>query len=248
MHNWLVPDWPAPSNVKAVTTTRVGGVSQGTFDSLNLADHVEDDIQAVQANRVTLKKQMNLPGDPCWLTQTHGTNVVSVEEAEKGTEKETGADAVYSRRTGDVCAVLTADCLPVLLTDKGGTRVAAVHAGWRGLLAGVIEAALEKLELPGSEILVWLGPAIGANAFEVGEEVRSQFINCHPQTEDAFQQGLSDRWLMDIVQVANIRLALKGVKQVYGGDWCTYTDHERFYSYRRDGITGRMASLIWMEP
>lgn len=250
MHNWLTPDWPAPSNIKVVTTTRIGGVSKGAFDSMNLAGHVEDDPQAVQANRAILKEQLRLPGDPCWLAQVHGTNIVSVMETKTGAGVRSGigieADGVYSLQPGEVCAVLTADCLPVLICDKAGTRIAAVHAGWRGLLAGVVEAALEKLGIPGSETIVWLGPAIGPNAFEVGEEVRNQFIERDPLTEAAFQQVSSGQWLMDIVQIASIRLMKKGVNQVYGGSWCTFTDRERFYSYRRDGVTGRMASLIWM--
>ena len=251
MHNWLTPDWPAPSNIKAVTTTKIGGVSKGAFDSMNLADHVEDDPQAVQANRAMLKEQLRLPGDPCWPTQVHGTDVVSAMEAKTGAGVGPGigteADGVYSLQSGEVCAVLTADCLPVLICDKAGTRIAAVHAGWRGLLAGVMEAALEKLEIPGSETLVWLGPAIGPNAFEVGEEVRNQFIGRDPLTKAAFQQSSADRWWLDIVRLASIRLSIKGVNQVYGGDWCTFTDRERFYSYRRDGVTGRMASLIWID-
>ena len=251
MHDWLIPDWPAPSNVRAVTTTRTGGVSKGVYGSMNPADHVEDDPQAVRANRVILKEQLELPADPAWLIQVHGMDIVSVAEARSGTGTKPGigieADGIYSTKAGEVCAVLTADCLPVLICDKAGTRIAVVHAGWRGLLAGVIESALERLGIPGSETLVWLGPAIGSSAFEVGEEVRSQFIERDPLTVEAFQQGSSDRWLLDIYRLAGIRLMKKGVNQVYGGDWCTFTDRERFYSYRRDGVTGRMASLIWME-
>lgn len=214
IHDWLIPDWPAPFNVKAVTTTRTGGVSKGVYDSMNPAGHVADDPQAVQANRAMLKKQLRLPGDPCWLTQVHGAEVVSVMEATAGTGTKPGigieADGVYSLQAGEVCAVLTADCLPVLICDKAGTRIAAVHAGWRGLLSGVIEAALDKLGTQGSEMLVWLGPAIGPDAFEVGEDVRNQFIERDSTAEAAFQQVSSGQWLMDIAQIASIRLMKKG--------------------------------------
>lgn len=245
IHNWLYPDWPAPANIHAVTTTRIGGVSQGAFDSMNLADHVEDDPEAVQTNRDRLKEKLGLQAEPFWLSQEHGTQVINAMDANPGTK----ADGAYSSQSGDVCAVLTADCLPVLLCNQAGTRVAAVHAGWRGLLAGVIETALDNMKVSGSEVLAWLGPAIGPDAFEVGSEIRSQFVARHPQATDAFQQNphKQDKWLADIIQLARLRLSLKGVSQVYGGNWCTFADKNRFYSYRRDGVTGRMASLIWME-
>jgi hypothetical protein len=250
-HDWLIPDWPAPSNVRAITTTRLGGVSQGVFSSMNLALHVDDDVSAVQANRIKLKQILGI-SEPCWLKQVHGVGVVDALTACPGVMADAGsgvkADGSYSTHPGKVCAVLTADCLPVLLCDEEGTRVAAVHAGWRGLLAGVIESVIDKLEISGDSILAWLGPAIGSTSFEVGEEVRGQFIQHHSQAAGAFKQASDNgKWLADIYQLARLRLASKSVTKVYGGGWCTFTNQERFYSYRRDGVTGRMASLIWME-
>lgn len=243
LHDWLIPDWPAPANIRAITTTRSGGVSQGVFSSMNLALHVDDDVSAVQANRIKLKQVLGI-SEPCWLKQAHGAGVVDALTASPGVT----ADGSYSTHPGKVCAALTADCLPVLLCDEEGTQVAAVHAGWRGLLAGVIESAIDRLEISGDRILAWLGPAIGPTRFEVGEEVREQFIQHHSQAAGAFKQASAQgKWLADIYQLARLHLESKGVTKIYGGGWCTFTDQERFYSYRRDGATGRMASLIWME-
>lgn len=254
-HDWLIPNWPAPSNIRAITTTRSGGVSQGAFNSMNLALHVDDDVRAVQENRIKLKQVLGI-SEPCWLKQMHGIKVVDALSAssEIDADARVTADGAYSTYPGKVCVALTADCLPVLLCDKEGTRVAAVHAGWRGLLAGVIESAIDKFEISEDRILVWFGPAIGPNKFEVGGEVRRQFISHLSQAAGAFKQASGDsslkedKWLADIYQLARLRLASIGVTKVYGGSWCTFTDQERFYSYRRDGVTGRMASLIWIEP
>jgi YfiH family protein len=239
----ITPDWPAPPNVRAAVSTRIGGVSRSPYDGLNLGDHVGDDPQAVAANRRLLREFLHLPGEPHWLQQVHGTCAVDAGVSPQGCE----ADAVFSHAVGKVCAVLTADCLPVLLCDTDGTTVAAVHAGWRGLLDGVIEQTVERMAVPGP-LLAWLGPAIGPMVFEVGEEVREAFVHAQPSAAEAFVPSPNDRWLADIYALAKLRLERCGVTDVSGGDFCTFSDRRRFYSYRRDGQTGRMASLIWLEP
>lgn len=236
------PDWPAPANVHALTTTRAGGVSQGPWSSLNLASHVQDDRAAVLENRRRLREQLRLPDEPLWLTQVHGTVIAAGDNA-PGCE----ADGSYSDRAGRVCAVLTADCLPLLLCDRAGREVAAVHAGWRGLAGGVIEAGLARFRAPMAQLLAWLGPAIGPAAFEVGEEVRQAFVQDDPATGEAFVAGRPGHWLADLYALARLRLARAGVTAVYGGDLCTCNDPTRFYSYRREPVTGRMASLIWRD-
>ena len=240
---WLMPEWPAPSWVHACTTTRSGGISEGGFASLNLAEHVGDDIACVTENRRRLLEALHLPAMPLWLQQVHGTVVVDAVTAKAGCE----ADASFAARSGIVCAVLTADCLPLLMCDSGGTRVAAVHAGWRGLLGGVVENCVRAMQCPGAQVLAWLGPAIGSKAFEVGEEVRDAFIAEDPQAVVAFAPSPGGRWLADIYLLVRQRLARVQVTAVYGGHWCTVSDAARFYSYRRDGVTGRMASLIWLD-
>lgn len=239
---WLIPEWPAPPRVRACTTTRRGGVSEGEYASLNLAAHVGDTPAHVAENRRRLKAVLHLPAEPAWLQQMHGTAVVDASRIETAGE----ADASYAEQSGTVCAVLTADCLPLLLCDVYGTRVAAVHAGWRGLLDGVIENAVHALRRPGSELLAWLGPAIGPRVFEVGEEVRQRFVAADPAAMSAFTPSPRGRWLADIYSLARQRLGSVHVTAVYGGHACTVSDAERFYSYRRDGVTGRMASLIWL--
>jgi len=245
--DWLVPDWPAPVNVHAASTTRLGGVSVAPYDSLNLGDHVGDSAAAVAANRSLLKQRHGLPAEPVWLKQVHGIEVVDAAVVSDVPV----ADASFSHQSKVVCTVMTADCLPVLLCDQAGSVVAAAHAGWRGLADGVIEATVKQMAVTTSNLMVWLGPAIGPKAFEVGDEVRQQFIAQDPQAAVAFQpsalSSAQGRWLADIYLLARQRLARLGVEQVYGGDCCTYSDAERFYSYRRDGITGRMATLIWLD-
>lgn len=246
----ITPDWPAPPNVRALQTTRDGGVSVGAYASLNLGDHVGDDPVAVARNRALLRAA--LPAEPLWLKQVHG-NVVSDADRAVGVPD---ADAALARQPGKVCAVMTADCLPLLLCDEAGTVVAAAHAGWRGLAGGVVEATVKAMNVTPERLLVWLGPAIGPAAFEVGDEVRQAFMAHDPEAEKAFapSSGLStqdlalrtNKWLADIYLLARQRLALLGVERVYGGGLCTFTDAERFYSYRRDHATGRMASLIWL--
>lgn len=240
---WLIPDWPAPGNVNAVSTTRAGGVSQSPFERLNLGDHVGDDGLAVAANRHRVGEVLRLPTEPLWLEQVHGTTVSAMKAASCYPQ----ADASVAFRPRQVSVVMTADCLPVLFCDRRGTRVASAHAGWRGLCDGVIEQTLARLECAPAEVLVWLGPAIGAQAFEVGDEVRAAFLAHDPAAAGAFEPGkTAGKWLADIYQLARQRLSARGVRQVYGGEFCTVSDPERFFSYRRDGQTGRMASLIWL--
>ncbi|CAB1368807.1 peptidoglycan editing factor PgeF [Denitratisoma oestradiolicum] len=239
----LLPDWPAPARVRAAVTTRMGGVSRSPYDSLNLGNHVGDDPLAVAANRERLHRLLpDLPATPRWLAQVHGTRCIRAEEAQPGAE----ADAAVTDRPGLVCAVLTADCLPLLLCDRAGTVVGVAHAGWRGLLAGVIESTVAALGRPGADMLAWLGPAIGPAAFEVGEEVRAAFLAHDPVAASAFRPAGDGKWLCDLYALARQRLAPLDVVWVGGGDLCTHSDSRHFYSFRRDGVTGRMASLIWL--
>lgn len=240
MTHWLIPDWPAPARVKACVTTRAGGVSLAPFDSLNLGDHVEDSPEAVAENRRRLTERFSI--QPAWLQQVHG---IAVAHADPGLVAT--ADASWSATPGIACTVMTADCLPALFCDRAGTRVAAAHAGWRGLAAGVLEATLGSLAVPPSEVLVWLGPAIGPQAFEVGPEVREAFVQHLAQAAQAFVPSRNaGRFMADIYKLARLRLAACGVTAVYGGGFCTVTD-PRFYSYRRSPRTGRFASLVWLE-
>ncbi|MEN8762906.1 MAG: peptidoglycan editing factor PgeF [Thiogranum sp.] len=238
----IYPDWPAAASVKAVTTTRHAGVSKGPYDSLNLADHVGDTAAAVRRNRVTIQHQLNLPGRPAWLNQVHGDR--AVDAANSG--ERPSADAGFTDQPHVVCAVLTADCLPVLFCDRCGTRVAAAHAGWRGLASGVLESTVRALDTDPGQLMAWLGPAIGPDAFEVGGEVRRVFVEQHAEAAGAFLARQHGHWLADLYQLARIRLLASGLTALYGGGFCTFTDRQRFYSYRRDGMTGRMASLIWL--
>lgn len=239
---WIVPDWPAAAPVRACTTTRTGGVSQGCYASMNPADHVGDDPQAVAQNRQRLQQQLGLPAEPRWLQQVHGTMPVNALECGQAPI----ADASWSQQAGVVCAVLTADCLPLLLCDQRGESIAAVHAGWRGLAAGVIEQTVAAMPAQADELLAWLGPAIGPQAYLVGDEVRDAFISHQDQAGLAFQRA-TDGWKADLYLLARQRLAVCGVTAVYGGDRCTLSEPDDFFSYRRDGQTGRMASLIWLE-
>lgn len=240
--NILIPDWPAANTVKAATTTRLGGVSREPYDSFNLATHVGDDEARVEKNRELLQQLLCLPARPRWLRQVHGNTVVNVAE----TAEEVEADASVAFDPGAICVVLTADCLPALFCDRQGTVVAAAHAGWRGLAAGVLEQTVSAMKCAPEEIMVWLGPAIGPGTFEVGDEVREVFVSQQPMASQAFA-ARDDKWLADIYMLARIRLQAAGVETCYGGDYCTYNEATRFYSYRRDGQTGRMASLIWLD-
>lgn len=242
MNDFIVPDWPAPKNVRALVTTRNGGVSIGPYASFNLADHVDDDPQAVAENRKLLRQRVpDLPTDPLWLKQVHGIDCIAVETGSSGME----ADASWSHTPGKVCAVLTADCLPLLLCDESGSVVSAVHAGWQGLAKGVIEAAVKTLPVPPQNLLAWMGPAIGPDAFEVGADVRDQFFLHDAAAAQAFRSIDNGKWFGDLYLLARQRLNALGVTRIYGGGECTVRDAARFYSFRRDKITGRMASLIW---
>lgn len=237
---WLTPEWPAPAHVHAAVSTCAGGVSLAPFASFNLGDHVGDDPAAVAENR---RRLVAVHGcQPAWLSQVHGIEVVEADPARVAT-----ADASWSATPGIACAVLTADCLPALFCDRSGSRVAAAHAGWRGLAGGVLEATLDTLAVAPEDVLVWLGPAIGPQAFEVGAEVRDAFLAEHGETDVAFVPSRNDgRFMADIYRLARIRLAARGVTAVYGGGLCTFSDSERFYSYRRNSRTGRLASLVWL--
>jgi len=247
--DFIIPDWLAPANVKALQTTRRGGISLVPYDSLNLGGHVKDNAMHVAHNRQLLSQF--LPSEPVWLNQVHGIGMVDAAN----TNCVPDADASFTSRKNVVCVTMTADCLPVLLCDQAGTVVAAVHAGWRGLCDGVIEATFFQLQtnlsnIQASGFMAWLGPAIGPQAFEVGAEVRNEFIAKDAQAEHAFVHH-GDKWLGNLYQIAKQRLNNLGITQIYGGQinnevFCTYTDKERFFSFRRDGDTGRMGTFIWL--
>lgn len=258
---WIVPDWPAPARVRSLISSRSGGVSAAPYASFNVSDHVGDDPLAVIENRRRLAR--HLPAPPLWLKQVHGATVVDAAKTDR--ESVPVADAAVARQAGVVCAVMTADCLPVLLCDRSARVVAAVHAGWRGLQAGVLERTVSAVGVPGQQLLAYLGPAIGPQAFEVGEEVRRVFVAAHAVAAEAFTPlsasdglgGVSDRsvhpreahqakWLADIYLLARQAFGRVGVAALYGGGYCTVRDESRFFSYRRDGVTGRMASMIWL--
>jgi len=237
----LRPDWPAPKGVHAASTLRMGGISQAPFAALNLGSHVGDDLHAVQENRLRLQQQLQLPQPPQWLNQIHTTEIIKAPE--RVIRAAPDADAIWSDSANRVCAVLTADCLPLLYCSTDGRYIAAAHAGWRGLATGIVERTLETLSVKADQVMVWLGPAIGAQAFQVGSEVVEVFVQQNAEDEMAFRAD-GDRWLMDIYQLAKNRLRRAGVQQIYGGEHCTFSD-ERFFSYRRENQTGRMATLIW---
>lgn len=240
--SWITPDWPAPESVSALITTRTGGVSVEPYTSMNPADHVGDEVQAVSRNREILRAL--LPQEPHWLKQVHSASVHRVTGDPMAVPE---ADAAVSALAHQVCVVLTADCLPVLFCADDGSQVGAAHAGWRGLAAGILERTVQAMAHPASRLLAYLGPAIGSRVFEVGPEVRAEFMQTDAQADAAFQPVAgSDKYLADLYLLARQRLARAGVTHVYGGDFCTFSEPQRFYSYRRDGATGRMASLIWL--
>lgn len=238
--SWIIPDWPAPPPVRSFITTRQGGVSQGAYSSMNPAAHVGDDAHAVATNRAILRT--NLPAEPHWLNQVHGIQVARLQQVQTPAD----ADAAVSRQAQVICTVLTADCLPVLLCDRAGTVVAAAHAGWRGLAAGVLQQTVQAMAVPGADIVAYLGPAIGPQAFEVGAEVRSAFCEIAAEAEGAFRPVKQGKFLADLYLLARQALARVGVNAVYGGGFCTFSEPERFFSFRRAPICGRMASLIWL--
>jgi len=239
---WVVPDWPAPARVRALVTTRAYGASIGPHAGCNLGDHVGDNPAAVAANRDLLATALDGAGPVLWLRQVHGTRVTNAASWHPGIE----ADAASCDRQGPVCTVLTADCLPVLFCDREGTVVAAAHAGWRGLAAGVLEATVAALGVPPGNVLAWLGPAIGPAAYEVDAPVRDAFVGVDTACARAFTPTRAGHWQADLYALARHRLMRLGVTAVHGGGLCTASAADRFYSYRRDGITGRMASLVWL--
>ena len=242
----VVPDWPAPRAVRSLLTTRRGGVSRSPYASLNLGDHVGDDRSAVAANRASLRAALAGGGDPLWLEQVHGTRVVNAA-AHSPNDPPLAADASFSREKGVVCAVMTADCLPVLFCDRAGSTVAAAHAGWRGLAGGVLQNTVAAMKVPPLEIMAYLGPAIGADAFEVGQDVWDAFCLPMPRAEVAFTDIGAGKYLADIYALARLVLQDVGVNQIYGGQHCTVLERDVFFSYRRDGQTGRMVSAVWLE-
>ena len=239
---YIAPDWPASKNIRCLTTTRKGGFSRNLYKGLNLGMRVNDDIKHVQENRQLLKHDLNLPNDPIWLDQVHGSQVIQLLDTKT---KNLSADAAYTKEVGVICAVLTADCLPVVFCDQSGSYVALAHAGWRGLLNGVLENTLQALPVDNVDIMCWLGPAIGPNKFEVGEEVSEQFVAKDVAHENSFRVQSDSKYLANIYGLAKNILSSNGVKNIYGGEYCTYTQENSFFSYRRDGQTGRMATLIW---
>jgi hypothetical protein len=238
----IVPDWPVPARVRALVTTRAGGISTGPYASLNLGLRTEDDPGAVAENRARIEQL--LPQPPRWLQQVHGSTVVDADSLENVPQ----ADASVARRAGTVCAIMIADCLPILLADRAGTCIAAAHAGWRGLAGGVIGNTVARMAIAPAELVAWIGPGIGPTAFEVGDDVLEAFCASTPKNRSAFRPLKPGKWLCDLPALARNALLQAGVTSIHGGDLCTYRDPERFYSYRRDRITGRMAALIWLAP
>jgi hypothetical protein len=239
--DWIAPDWPVPARVRAVVTTRNGGRSAAPYASMNLGQRVGDDPAMVDANRRRLRSF--LPAEPRWLHQVHGARVVRAEESGEAPD----ADAAVTTQANCVCAIMIADCMPVLFADRDGRAVGAAHAGWRGLAAGVLENTIDAMGVAPTNLIAWLGPAIGPSAFEVGNDVRDAFIRSDPAAENAFHAHLPGKWLGDLFKLARQRLARAGVSEVHGGGLCTYSDPTRFFSHRRDKVSGRMAALIWME-
>jgi len=241
----IAPDWPAPPAVRAAFTLRMGGVSAAPFDSLNVGAHVGDADAAVTENRRRVRAQLRLPAEPLWLEQVHGIEVADLDAARGGGPHLT-ADAAIARRAASVCAIQVADCMPVLFAARDGCAVAAAHAGWRGLAAGVLEATLARLAVAPAGLIAWLGPAIGAAHFEVGGEVRAAFLAHDAAAAAAFTVNTRGRWQCDLNALVRRRLSAAGVTAVFGGGRCTYSDPLRFFSYRRAGRCGRMAALIWL--
>lgn len=242
MSELIIPDWPAPANVRACSTTRMGGVSLAPWDSLNLGAHVGDDAAAVERNREQLLSLAQLPSMPVWMEQVHGVAVLRLDGSLPDSLR---ADAAWTDRPGVVCSSMTADCLPVLFCSQDGKQVAAAHAGWRGLSAGVLEATLANFSCPANEIHAWLGPAIGPDAFEVGQDVRDAFVTHDAAAELAFRP-VGTKYFADLWLLARQRLEAQGIRSISGGGHCTFSQNAQFFSWRRDGITGRMASLIWL--
>lgn len=238
----IKPNWPAPPQIHAICTTRAGGISRSPYDSLNLGDHVGDDPAAVAQNRLILNNALNLPNEPCWISQVHGMRAVNTQDWQIGDK----ADASYTTTPNAICAVMTADCLPILLCNQTGDYVAAIHAGWRGLAAGIIEATIAKAPCEPSQIMAWLGPAIGPTAFEAGDDVRNIFLSQAPENKSGFTSITEGKWWVDMYHIARQHLSAVGIYDIYGDVDCTVLNPDRFFSFRRDHDTGRMASLIWI--
>jgi len=238
----IVADWDAPESIVALSTTRNGGVSRDGFSSWNLASHVNDDETRVRANRNHLKQELDLTSEPAWLEQTHSTRVINLD-------RDTGrnGDAAITTDPGKIAVVLTADCLPVLFTNKTGDEVAAAHAGWRGLVNGILEQTIQAMESPPAELMAWMGPAIGPDKFEVGPEVYRAFVEHSTAASGCFRENRPQHYLADIYGLARLRLNQSGIEHIWGGDYCTYSQNERFFSYRREMVTGRQASLIYIK-
>lgn len=246
MNALLEFDWRLPRGVCAAFTTRQGGASVAPWDSFNLGAHVGDAPEAVAANRARLRELLGLSREPVWLSQVHGTAVVDLDASVPASVPVT-ADAVVTSNVGIACAIMVADCLPVLFASRDGRRVGAAHAGWRGLSAGVLENTVAALDVSPAELTAWLGPAISRQQFEVGMEVREAFVNADAGAGACFVPNPRGRWQADLAALARRRLDALGVTDVHGATWCTYTDRERFFSHRRDGRGGRMAALIWKQ-
>ena len=256
----VLPNWPGPPGVRVATTTRLGGISAAPFDTFNLATGIGDSPAAVAENRTRLTRALRLPEAPRWLKQVHGTRVVDAQSVGEPAAKPSAgapadppvtlveADAIVARHPGPVCVVLTADCIPVVISDRNGSRVAIAHAGWRGLAAGVLETTVAALGGPSKALIGWLGPGIGVDHYEVNDDVRDVFLAHAPDDATAFVPSQPGRWLADLFELARRRLHRAGVVSVYGGEHCTFSDPDRFYSYRRDGATGRIATIAWIEP
>jgi YfiH family protein len=243
-HGWIIPDWPVAASVRAMATTRAGGASRGAYARLNLATRVGDEPRTVESNRAALRR--HLPSDPVWLEQVHGTKVVDAEDA-ASQSLPVRADGAVTRTRRRICAVLTADCLPVLLASRAGDVVGIAHAGWRGLASGVIEATLQRMAVPPADVMAWLGPGISQSAYEVGQDVYDAFVGRDAGAREAFRPAAPGRFQADLYALARRRLGAAGVASVHGGGYCTYGEPERFYSYRRDRTTGRMATLVWID-
>ena len=237
--------WKLPGGVRAAFTTRQGGVSVAPWDSFNVGAHVGDAQESVAANRARLKSLLSLPAEPAWLSQVHGVAVHDLDSTPGGGIET--ADAAVARERGRVCAIMVADCLPVLFATRDGARIGAAHAGWRGLASGVLENTVRALGVPGEPLTAWLGPAISREHFEVGDEVREEFVAADAGAAGAFERNTRGRWQADLVALARRRLGALGITDVSGGEWCTFADRARFFSHRRDGKGGRMVALIWRE-
>jgi len=243
----ITPNWPAPAHVRACVTTRSGGVSLAPYDSFNLAHHVGDDLDAVLANRAHLMTLAGLPSEPAWITQVHGIDFLDADTPYDASTFPQ-ADAALTRQQGKVVAVLTADCLPVLMTDRAGSVVLAIHAGWRGLADGILAQGVKQSRIAPEQLLAWIGPGIGPDAFEVQDDVRDAFLSLGTGLAEHFKPAPDQpqHWLADLYAIARWQLTNLGVGWVGGGDQCTYHQTEDYFSFRRDGVTGRMASLIWL--